>query len=209
MQWNFDKQIIKAIKGRPHSETSLFAAALTYVLLVIIDKGFVKTIIDLPALLGDGGGGRILLAIVGITALLGLLGAIFFALSDKSPGAGLAALLLFFLLMTNLAVSFEAFRYMMRGNVSWQIIFPFLTMAWAELKIMFFFFPRPGDTDTSPIKKRTSYEAITVGVVTIALVLLSTVVFKQHWALTFSIVLAYAEIINQKFTKLIFLRNES
>ena len=190
-----DKNIFQRLGFVPrYNEVTLFLTASTFLLLLATNKEIVEIILNM-------GGGDIRNALFVSFFMIGLIAAIYYALSSKETPQIMKHFMLLFVIITNLGVAVYAFIHFQKHNDIF-LIFPALNVLSAVFMYLLF---RAKVIDEECISDENArHLQILVGLAAlIAVFLTSQYLLKNYWAITFSMCLTYASLVNDVVTKTI------
>lgn len=182
---NFFKKFFSRFQFVPtYTENALSLSALVFFLLVVTNTSFQKDIADLV--------GSFLLTWL----ILGAGFSIFHAFSKRQKSRFEKIFMIFFIIMINFLVGFNAGEYVLgREANNFLIIFPLWNMISAILLLLLLNSGVIGPNSISATNMDT--EDFIIGAILVTMFFgVSQYVFENYWAITFSICLWYAELLH-------------
>ena len=179
-----------------YDETSLFLIAVTFILLYITNSIMRSDVTKLASYKSDIRNVIIILLFAG-----GLFLSLYHVFTDRQKRYSEKCLMLFFVIIVCAASGIRAGMYMLETSVGWYVFFPIWNIVNGVLLLIMLRF---NIIDEKCISDRNSRLAqVGIGLVVLGIVFLCCqYLFKYHWAVTFSICVAYATNVNREVERL-------
>ncbi|GEM_PF-1482009 len=148
-----------------------------------------------------------ILIIIGFCCMLiaGWFLSIYHAFSEKPMSITEKQVILYFTVYTTGLVGFAAGEYALEQSQGFWIIFPILNII-NSIMLLSLVKEKIIDTD-SILDKQAKKEEVIIGTIAVFIIFfISEYIFKNYWAITFSVCIAYAALFNEMLSKLIFKR---
>ena len=187
-----------------YSEVSLFLMSLTFLLLFFTNSIIGKEIYSF--LIGHNNDPTDLIASIFfvIIIFLGAILSIYNGFVKRKKEDIEKYCMLFFAVIINSVIGIIAASYIIMHSEGYLIIFPILNIVESFLTLLIFRYTSAIDIDAISDEDARTNE-IKIGIIaTIIIFILSQYVFKNFWAITFSICLAYVAFVNDILSSLFF-----
>ena len=183
-----------------YSETYLFLASITFIILFIINAEFLSTFFNFLFARDFKS------AVLAIFFILGCVMSIYYVFSNKKPLNFIKISMLIFLITLNFVISLESFTYSLDNRINFWLIFPVLNLIHSFFIVLLFRLEIINENSISN-KNAKMHEIILGSLSTIIIIFLSNHLLNNHWTITFSISLTYSLFLNNLLTKIIFKDN--
>jgi cation transport ATPase len=171
---------------RPHyDEATLFSMSVTFVLLLLISRTM-RT--DLYKLVSRHFDARVV--VLALLILAGIPFSIFHAFSKREKNLGEKAAMMLFAVFVSAGTGIYAGIHMLTTSTGWLIVFPMWNITYGALLLLMF---RMRLIDTTCISDEdASRPQIILGLIAVLIIVICCQFwFRLHWAITFSICIAY------------------
>ncbi len=171
---------------RPHyDEVTLFSMSVTFILLLLISKSM-RT--DLYKLISRDFDLRIV--VFAVFFLAGIPFSIFHAFSTREKHVGEKAAMLLFAVFVSAGTGIYAGRHMLKTATGWLILFPIWNIIYGGLLLLMFRMRLIGINRISD--RNATRRQIILGLIAVLIIVICCQFwFRLHWAVTFSICIAY------------------
>lgn len=171
---------------RPHyDEVTLFSMSITFILLLLISKTM-RT--DLHKLIFYDFDLRIVL--LAVFFLAGIPFSIFHAFSTREKHLGEKAAMLLFAVFVSAGTGIYAGRHMLQTTTGWLMLFPIWNIIYGGLLLLMFRMRLIGINRISD--QNATRRQIMLGLIAVLIIVVCCQFwFRLHWAITFSICIAY------------------
>jgi cation transport ATPase len=171
---------------RPHyDEVTLFSMSITFVLLLMI-SGTMRG--DLYKLLFYRFDARVV--VLAVLILAGIPFSIFHAFSTRQKHLGEKAAMMLFAIFVSAGTGIYAGIHMLTTSTGWLIVFPIWNVTYGVLLLLMFRM-RLIDTTCISDKDATCGQVMLGLIAVLIIVICCQFFFRLHWAITFSICIAY------------------
>jgi hypothetical protein len=189
-------QILQKIGLVPkHTEVSMFLTTITMIILSLFNKEFLEQFVLNHF-------SDIRLAIIFSVFMVA---SIYFAFSKRTCSGFIAVLMAISMSLMNFFIALQGFFFLLNAEKgSLWMIFPGLNLISAFTLLLLIRIKVINEKNIISTKQAKSHELIIGSVAVIIIFVLSQFLFKNYWAITFSICLTYAGLANEILTKIFF-----
>lgn len=193
---NLKKHILGFKVIPTYTEDSLFLMSLSFVALLLIEKSLLLEIIDFTF-------GDFRTIIMMLIIATGIILSFYHAFSEKKKTESHKFAMIYFAVFVNAGAGIAASSHLLKtANILWGI-FPILNFVNAMLLLFLF---RIGKINEKSISdEQSKLWEITLGsIMVLIIIFISHYIYKNYWALTFSIAVSYATSLNESIKNLFF-----